>query len=198
MDKKRKREINDCVLSIKTNRDMQSVCALHSFTGGVFRHIALRYLGNSPDVEDVVQDFWADIFETVSKYRYNTNAFAYLCKCFTNTVINYCIKKGRDINKKAYYVDYENVASDYGDCIDGAMLESIVGSAIDALDEEEKTVVQLTYFEDMTVREIAKDLGKSKSQINRIKMSALQNLKLKLEGYGETPNTADNTERIGE
>lgn len=196
MEKKRKKEINECLLSIKTYRDMQSVCTLHSLMGGVLRHIALRYSGNVHDSDDIVQDFWADIFEIASKYRYNTNAFAFLCKSFTNTAINYCIKKGRDISKKVYYVDYENMASDNGNCIEGAVLESVVESAISQLDDDEKAVVQLTYFEDMTVREIAKCLGRSKSQVSRIKISALQNLKQKLEGYEDTMNVSENKQGL--
>ena len=183
MDNKIKKEINTCVSSIKDNQDMQSVCRLHELTGGVFRHIALRYLGNLHDSEDLVQDFWAEIFVIASKYRFNTNAFAYLCKTFTNMTINYCIKKGREINRNVNYIDYENIVSDNGSSVDNLILCSVIDSAIGSLKKKKKIIVQLTYFEDLTVREIAKMISKSKSQVDRIKKEALAKLKNKLAEY---------------
>lgn len=184
MENKTKREINDCLSSIRERYDMQSVCRLHSLAGGVFRHIALRYLCNSHDADDLVQDFWADIYDIASKYRYNSNAYSYLCRTFTNMAINRAVKKGRDVNRTLNYVDYENTASDDGKCMEEALLNSLIDGAMAELDEQEKAVVQLTYFEDKTVREIAKTLDKSKSQIARVKQSALAKLKRKLAESG--------------
>lgn len=184
MENNRKKEINKCLMSIKSDHDMQSVFDLHSLIGGVFRHIALRYLSNTQDADDVVQDFWANIFEIASKYHYNTNAFAFLCKAFKNSVLNYCIKKGKEANRKVYYVNYENFASDNGKLIENVVMENSIDIAVSNLSEEQKSVIQLTYFEDLTIREIAKLLNKSKSQIARIKQSALGELKQTL-GFGE-------------
>lgn len=185
MENKTKKEINECLSSIRESCDMQSVCRLHSLAGGVFRHIALRYLCNSHDADDLVQDFWADIFQIASKYRYNFDAYAYLCRTFTNMAINRAIKNGRDVSRALNYVDYENVASDGGKCMENVILNNSIQSAMASLDEEEKSVVQLTYFEDKTVREIAKMLDKSKSQIARVKKTALAKLKNKLADNGD-------------
>lgn len=185
MENKTKKEINKCLASVRDYADMQSVCRLHSLTGGVFRHIALKYLGNSQDADDAVQDFWAEIFEIASKYRYNQNAFAYLCRTFTNMTLNVCAKRGRDINRHVNYVDYENTVSDNGTSIESAIDSSMLDSAIASLEEVEKSVVQLTYFEDKTLREIAKILGQSKSNAARIKQNALAKLREKLSSDGE-------------
>lgn len=199
MENKRKKEINKCLIAIKLEKDMQSVCRLHELTGHTWHYIAFKYLGNNIDADDVVQDFWANIFVVADKYRHNTNAFAYLSKTFTNMVINYCIKKGRDVNRVSNYIDCENMASDNGSCIEDTLINSVIASAINLLSEQEKEVIHMMFFEDKTIREIAKILNKSKSQIGRIKQSALQSLKTYLkENLQEDNLSFEENIRIGE
>ena len=45
------------------------------------------------------------------------------------------------------------------------------------LDVHEKIIIQEIYFEDKSIRQIAKDIGMSKSKVGRLKQSALKKMK---------------------
>lgn len=52
------------------------------------------------------------------------------------------------------------------------------------LNEQEKIIIQETYFEDKNIRQIAKDIGMSKSKVGRLKQSALKKMKIFLMKVG--------------
>jgi len=76
----------------------------------------------------------------------------------------------------------ENAVIDEIDC------SAAVQKAFATLDVAEQIVMQLAIYEDKTIVQIAKELDMSKSQVGRIKLSAIAKLKTALEasGYGKT------------
>jgi RNA polymerase sigma factor (sigma-70 family) len=84
-------------------------------------------------------------------------------------------------NERAYvsYVDYSNIDLSRTEC-DSSQIDLIisVGQALKTLDETEKIIIQSTYFEGKTVRQIASELGLSKSSVARLKHESLEKLKI--------------------
>jgi len=60
MDKDTIKRINLYINKIKNGED-EFLEPLHNLIGPTLRHIALRYLKNNFDADDLVQDFWLDI-----------------------------------------------------------------------------------------------------------------------------------------
>lgn len=56
-----------------------------------------------------------------------------------------------------------------------------VSAAMRKLTETQRIIIQETVFEDLTVRQVAKTVGKSKTQVARLKNSAIEILKRELE-----------------
>lgn len=99
MNDNKRKLIETAVKSIKSG-DKNSVLELHKLISVAIRHIALKYLHNLSDAEDLVQDFWADIFRIINSYHYNKNAYGYLCKVVRNKAIN----RYKELNKNVTLV----------------------------------------------------------------------------------------------
>ena len=175
MDKERKSTINKYLIGVKS-RDKQSLDLLYDEISPTVRYIALKYLRNSFDVDDLVQDFWKDIYKIADGFIFFQNAFSYLCKVMTRRAINRYKSIYRQSVQQISLVDYE-ISRDYSVSVENLEINYIVESAMQKLTKMEKIIVQLTFFEEKTVREIAKEVNLSKSQVGKLKLQALEKLK---------------------
>lgn len=177
-----KQRIEQLVGKLKTKYDNVYVCELHSLIASSVRYIALKYLHNVSDAEDLVQDFWLDIRRIVNFYHNNKNAFGYLCKTAQNMAINRCKKIQSCRKHEEKYVQLSELYRDSKD-EEKYDVQYTVEKAMNCLTEVQKIIIQISYFEDKTIRETAKDLKMSKSAVQREKQSALKLLKEELSKY---------------
>lgn len=176
MNKRENEKINEALVGIKNGRT-ECVSALYCEIAPTVRYIALKYLRNDADADDLVQDFWADIYKIASGFSYAVNGFAFLCKVATRRAINRYreLHSGREVDIS--YVDYSEIDSDTDGSIEQAELRASVEKAMKSLNDTEKLVIQETYFEEKTLRVIASELKLSRSQVARIKCEAIEKMK---------------------
>lgn len=176
MDKSKNEKINEALVGVKGGR-AECVSALYREIAPTIRYIALKYLRNDSDADDLVQDFWADIYKIASGFSYATNGFAFVCKVMTRRAINRyrVLHNGREVDIS--YVDYSEIDSQSDVSIENAELRAVVEKAMAKLDKTEKFVIQETYFEEKTLRAIAAELKISRSQVARIKAEAIEKMK---------------------
>lgn len=180
MDTQDKQEITMALLAIK-NREEYAVERLYKLVGHTIRYIAFKYLKNIEDAEDLEQDFWADIYKIADRFFFLKNGFGYICKVMNNMAVNRYKKLHRTNRIEVSYVDYAK--------IDGARFNFVgeiddlilIREEIAKLEEKERIILQLTYFEDMTIMQIARELKMSKSVVGRIKIAAINKLKKEFE-----------------
>lgn len=179
MDKDRKDTINKYLLGVKSGDDF-SLDFLYEEISPTIRHIALKFLKNDFDADDLVQDFWADIYKIARGFIFSINAFSYLCKVMTRRAINRCKSLNRRKINQIQYVEYKKLGLAAGD---GKTSEQNlhIEAAMSKLSETEIAIIQLTYFEEKTVREIAKELKKSKSHVSKLKINAVDKMKAELD-----------------
>jgi len=145
------------------------------------RHIANKYLHDYLEAEDLVQDFWLDIYIILDSYHYLKNAYGYLCKIIRNRAID----RYRSIhNHETAYVDFV----DYGYIRNNSVLtieqleqSILIDQAMRHLPKIQAIIIQAIYFEGSTIREIAKELNMSKSEVFRQKQYAIITLKKEIE-----------------
>lgn len=178
MDIKKRNEITNCLKGVK-NGDERALVSLYDLISPTLRFIALKYLRNETDAEDLEQDFWIHISKIAEKFSYFQNAYSYLCKVMTNMAINRYkrLHDGKEVSIE--YVDYNKIYS-YEDT-ESADQRMAVQNAINRLEPDERIVIQLSAFEDKTITQIAKEIGMSKSAVGRLKLSAQEKLKNYLE-----------------
>ena len=181
MDKERKDTINKYLVGVKSGDEL-SLDFLYEEISPTIRHIALKYLKNDFDADDLVQDFWSDIFKIAKGFRFSTNAFSYLCKVMTRRAINRCKSLNRRNANQIHYVDYKKLCL-AADEENTSEQNSYIEEAMRKLPETEIAIIQLTYFEEKTVREIAKELKISKSQVSKLKINAIDKMKAELDSF---------------
>ena len=174
MTDERERRINESLTQIRQTGKIEYVEQLWEDVSPMIRHVALKYWGQSDEAEDFIQDFWADIHRIARGFVFAQNGRAYLNRVANNRAINRYRQQKRAA-AHVVFVDYSTIPIACGE--EDRALCLAVEQAMLRLSEVERIAVQQTYFEQKTVRQIARELGMSKSQIGRIKLEALEKLK---------------------
>ena len=182
MEKQKKTTINKCLIDIK-NRDREAINGLHHEMGDSLEFIARKYLKKDEDAEDLVQDFWADIYDIADGFSYFKNGFSYLSKVMTNMAISRYKQIYGEMKHVTQYVDYSNVPSSRQNEISKLESRIVVEDAFKRLTPTERVIMQLRIFEDKNIVQIAKELKMSKSDVGRKKLEAEEKLKRELSKF---------------
>lgn len=184
MEKDKRKIINELLNEIKRGKD-ECIISLYEIISPTLRYIALKYLKKEEDADDLVQDFWYDIKKYASNYIFKKNAYGYLCKIMNRMAINKYNKIHRETKKHIEFVDYSNIVEyDKNQTLEEVNLRNDISDAMLKLTFFQQVIIQETYFEGKTVRQIAKDTGSSKSQVSRQKIIAIEILKTELTKRG--------------
>lgn len=151
---------------------------IYSLAGGRMFAVALNIVGREY-AEDIVHDSLIKIVRFAKQYKGGTNPYAYLCKIVRNTALDFLKEKRirTEVNSEelfnltSFSYSHEN--------LDNALT---LEQAMSKLEKVEKKVIYLSYYMDMTIREIAVELNLSKSAVGRIKEKGEEKLKNFLKG----------------
>ncbi len=184
MTEKDKELINNYIKRIKKG-DVESVENLHSLFSPRLYFIAIKYF-KGEDVKDFVQDFWSNIQKICWGYRLVINGFNYLIKSAENLARNKYNKEKRikrtepvtleDIKHYAYAeTDIERIEQN-----------ELIETFFKQLPEIEIKIIFGLFFEEKTIRQVAKELDIPRATVGYKKLMALQKLKTYLTGLDKT------------
>lgn len=184
MNKRKSEKINEALIGIK-NGKAECVSELYAEIAPTMRYIALKYVRNDADADDLVQDFWADIYKISSGFFYMNNGFAFLCKVMTHRAINRYreMHSGREVSID--FVDYSVIDHGAEFTIEQTETKNAVEKAMAELSDQEKIVIQETYFEEKTLRSIAHDMKLTVRQVAQLKTDAMEKMKKNFEKIRE-------------
>ncbi len=99
----------------------------------------------------------------------------------TNVVsLNEFMEQGSEVptenNKNSHFDSPEEV-------VEKAELKEVLGEALDLLTEKERRVIELYYYEELTLKEISSILEVSESRISQLHTRGLQKMKTKMGNY---------------
>ena len=138
---------------IKEGNDL-GVDILYSSMGKVMLAIARGIVKDSFIAEDIVQN--------INKYKLGTNGYSWVCKIVRNTALN-SLKESNigqvDVDEFYTISSDENIKEETSTQL---LVEKLMNSLAPPI---VKKMIYMKYFLDMTVREIAKEIGKSKSYV---------------------------------
>lgn len=184
MDEQTKKIINKCLMKIK-NGNKKYVDVLYYLIAHKLKFVALKHLQNEEEVNDVEQDFWADIYKNAKNFKYADNGYSYLCRIMKCMAIN----RYNQIQTEKHHT-VKDIETNLIDSFDeNAIIENLdnriaVQKALDKLEPKERAVMYLITYDDKTIEQVAKDLKISKSNVGRIKLSADEKLKKELFAMG--------------
>ena len=185
----KKQAIEKCLKNI-SDGDREAAGLLYDLTQSGLYFTAFRYLRNERDAEDLMSEFWANIYDIAKKYRFSFNAYGYLNKAVANMALMRLRKRKRLLNAETPLTAeilerYEAVSFDGSDGkVYLGELRATFDKGFGLLNHTEKSVIYLIYWEGRSIRDCARILKISKSQIGRIKKEAIEKLKAVLENDG--------------
>ncbi len=180
MDKESIQLINLYLNRLK-NGDDSFLEPLHKLVGPTLRYIALKYLKNDFDTNDLLQDFWLDIHKISSKFIFNYNGFSYLCKIMTRMAINRYNKNKKVYENSIEYMKSTTINMNQDIDVETLLIVDSVNEALRNLSPEEQCIIKLAYFEDKTIRQIGKELNMPKSNVGRMLLDSKEKMKEQLE-----------------
>lgn len=139
--------------------------------------MAFIYVKNSNDALDIVQETAYRAFKTVNHVAEPKYFKTWLIKIVINCSIDLLRKKKKVALLKPAIA--ENITDEVNENID---LEMTIRDLIESLDENEKSVIMLRFYEDLTIKEIAKILDVPLGTTKTILYRALNKLRDHLKG----------------
>lgn len=136
-----------------------------------YYRIAYGYVHNEADALDIVQESAYKAIYHSDKLKKTEFADTWICRIVINEAMEFFRKRSRD------YVEMD--ISDTGK--EEKYTDIDLQRAIDRLSPEEKKIVLLRYFEDMSLNQVAEIAGENLNTIKSRLYRALDKLKISLE-----------------
>lgn len=170
-------KLNRLILAVAKG-NAEGLDGILRLAGGRMLAVAASYVGRE-FAEDVLHDSFIKIARFAKKYGRGDNPYGWILKIVKNTALDYI--KARASKKEVGEDEFYSLSSlDYSpEKRENAI---VLEQAIAKLKPEERRIIYLIYYMDMTVREAASELKISKSAAQRLKDSAEQKLKKLLDG----------------
>lgn len=132
--------------------------------------LAFTYVKNPDDAMDVVQESVYKAILGAPKLRSQQAIKSWLCRIVVNTALDL-------MRRRPQQVDMDQL-SDVG--TQDTYQDPDVFRALERLEEKERTVVVLRFFQDLKLREIAQVMGEKPNTVKTILYRSLKKLKIQL------------------
>lgn len=154
----------------KTNEKIVETVLLENYDR--YYRLAYSYVKNEADAADIVQNGAYKAIRGSKSLRNAEFAGTWIYRIMLNEVFRFCKKKGPMV------VSLEEIPVEQGkeDIYEDIDLKA----ALDSLNAEDKAVIQLRFFEDKSLNEIAEILGENLNTVKSRLYRGLRKLKLQL------------------
>lgn len=131
-------------------------------------NLAFRICGNREEAEEIIQDSFLKAFRSLGTFKMKSSFATWLYRIVYNTAVS-SVRSGRKIivsldeNPGALNDFYERSETDHQ--ADTDHRNKIVNFALQKLDEEDRGIIILYYYEELSVEEISGVTGLSVSAI---------------------------------
>lgn len=158
-------KLNYLLSSLKVG-DYTALDGIYTMCSTRLYHIALAILHDKHLAEDSLQESMVALYKGARGYRDNTNAYGYIARIVQNTSLNILKRERR---KGSSYISVEEINWDTTTESPYANIEAIdtVSRLLARLSSEDRQLLILKYYSEMTIREIAAVVGRPKSTVER-------------------------------
>ena len=156
------KEVNKCLIGVK-NGKAWSFDKLFDLTANHLRCIAFKHIGDKCLVDDVVSEAYMRVFKYSHTYDGEISGVAWLYRI----VRNVCMDFNKDENYERDVVAAETAAALDTEVKTDMENKLDLFTAMKGLDESDKEILRLRFYEDMTFENIGKELGLSKVSVHK-------------------------------
>ncbi|MEO9511191.1 MAG: RNA polymerase sigma factor [Flavobacteriaceae bacterium] len=158
--------------------------------------LAMKMLDNREEAEEVAQDVFVKVYQVLSGFKKDSKFSTWLYKITYNQSLDYLKKRGRNVRTSSIDTDKEYQWSTVENVLDQLQRKeriAIIKDAVNQLAMEDAVIVTLHYFEELSLKEISKVIGRNTNVIKvrlfrsrkRLAQLLLQSLEPEMiEGYG--------------
>jgi RNA polymerase sigma-70 factor (ECF subfamily) len=139
-----------------------AVHELYFSMGSIMFSLARTIVKNDYDAEEVVQNSLIKVVQNSDKFRFINNAYGWVLTIVRNTALN--ALKAQKLRTHSNIEDCAEPAQPPADIDSKITVQKVLGM----LDEKERLVIAMKYFEDKTVRQIAFELRQPSSTVQSI------------------------------
>lgn len=166
-------QLNEMLRDMR-NGNADAVEGVYLTVGRRMFALAIGIVKNRADAEDVVQESLLKLVRSVSSFREGTNGYAWVMRIVRNTALDRLRS-----NRRAATEDLDAFFSLADERYSEERREEalLLENALALLSEEEKRMIYYRYYLDLTVREIARETGMSKSAAARALLRAEEKLR---------------------
>lgn len=181
-----KSEIGGALVDLFWQRDEKALSGTAEAYGHLFYQIALNVTENKSDAEEVVNDTFVKLWNSIPPNRPD-NLSGYGCKIARNLAVSR-VRALRAQKRPEVVAELdEALPSGIPDDTDASALAALIERFLDSLRERDRTVFMMRYFEERTSESIARETGISAPGIRTILKRTRDRLKKYLEKEGYTP-----------
>ena len=135
-------------------------------------NLALRICGNYEEAEEITQDSFVKAYRALGEFRMKSSFATWLYRIVYNSSISHVR------SRKARILSLEDFPADASDFLtagsteeeaDKEYMNSIINFALQKLNEDERGLITLYYYEELSLEELEEVTGISKSNI-KVKM----------------------------
>lgn len=137
-----------------------------------YYRLAYSYVKNEADAADIVQNGAYKAIRNSKSLRNTEFAGTWIYRIMLNEIFRFCKKKGPVV------VSLEDIPVEQGK--EDVYEDIDLKEALDSLNAEDKAVIQLRFFEDKSLNEIAEILGENLNTVKSRLYRGLRKLKLQL------------------
>ena len=157
---------------------------------------ALGFLRNPEDAEDVAQEVFIEVFNSIGKFKGDSKLATWIYRITINKSLDF-LKKRKSKKRFAFVTSIfskEGAAEDIPDFEHpGVLMENkerakVLFSAISKLPDSQKTAFTLNKIEDLTYKEISDIMDTSVSSVESLIYRAKENLKKLLNNFYQNLN----------
>lgn len=130
--------------------------------------LALKMLKNNEEAEEIAQDTFIKVFNSLHKYKGESKFSTWIYKITYNTCLD-VLKKKKKQKEVTYIEDFSEhqtkVLEEILDTIDEKEKHQAIQNCLEQLPADEAFLLTLYYFDDQSIEEIAKIMNSSTSNI---------------------------------
>jgi RNA polymerase sigma factor (sigma-70 family) len=131
-------------------------------------NLSFRICGNREEAEEITQDSFLKAYRSLNGFKKKSSFATWLYRIVYNTSISYVrAKKKGVLSLEDFPADATDFAGDNSSEEEAEMeyKKALIGFALQKINEEERGLITLYYFEEMNTDEISEVTGLSKSNI---------------------------------
>ncbi|MBC8756329.1 sigma-70 family RNA polymerase sigma factor [Kordia sp. YSTF-M3] len=149
---------HDYILEIRSGNVNAYAMLVNNYKDMIFT-LALRMVGNREDAEEVAQDTFVKAYKALDSFKGTSKFSTWLYRIVYNTSLDYIKKSKRVIYSEHIDTIHESDIGTMQDALsylEAKEKKETIEKALLQLPEEERVLLTLFYFEDLSLKEISK------------------------------------------